>query len=288
MPVYHDWHRIPALLAALQSQTLAQDAWEVLLVDNAPQPDQAGAILALPANTRVLHCAQPGSYAARNHGAAHANAAWLAFTDADCRPHRQWLETLQAAIAANSQSPGAPAPLLAGSIRMYPQAAEPSPYEIYDLIGGIRQDRYVRRGYAATANLTLAASTWKTLGGFDARRFSGGDADMCRRAVAHGHALHYLPEAVVYHPARRHWRELVQKSRRVKGGQICAGTRSRRCQWILRTLLPPVIAWWRFRHARAWPWHYRLTAMRLQYRLWFVDIQETLHLLTRKAPPQRA
>ena len=117
------------------------------------------------------------------------------------------------------------------------------------MIRGIPQARYVRHGYAATANLVVPAAVFRALGGFDARRFSGGDAEFCRRAGAAGHPIRLVPEAVVLHPARSRWDELAAKTRRVTGGQVGAGPPRRRLVWFLRTLTPPLRALWRFARA---------------------------------------
>ena len=82
VPVYRDWEAVPGLLAALAAQTLA--AFEILLVDNGSGSGAEAPPLALPPEARLVACATPGSYAARNAGAAVAAGDWLVFTDADC------------------------------------------------------------------------------------------------------------------------------------------------------------------------------------------------------------
>ncbi|HVH04090.1 MAG TPA: glycosyltransferase, partial [Amaricoccus sp.] len=233
VPVHRQWDLVPELLAALAAQTLDPAAFELILVNNdAPAPPP----LSLPAEIRVVDAPVPGAYAARNEGAAAARGVWLVFTDADCRPEPGWL----AALAAATDAAGAAAlPLLAGPVRMLPPAA-PSPWATYDLVRGIPQAAYVARGYAATANLAVPRAVFAALGGFDARRRSGGDADLCRRAGRAGHPLALVEAAVVAHPCRADWALLATKARRIKGGQIAAGPLPRRVAWTLRTLAPPL------------------------------------------------
>ena len=276
VPVYRQWEHLPRLLAALAAQAGAPD-FEVIVVDNEP-----GAAAPAPAPPpglalRRLPCAAPGSYAARPAGARAARGSALVFTDADCRPDPGWLAAL---ARAGAETPGA---LLAGPVALVPTGAAPNPCEIYDMIRGIPQARYVARGYAATANLAVPRAVFEGLGGFDARRFSGGDAEFCRRAGAAGHPLRLVPGAVTYHPARADWAELAAKARRIKGGQIRGGPRGRRLAWALRTLLPPL------RDARAYlraeaPWRWRAIAVGLRLRLWGVELAEMLRLLAGGAP----
>ena len=94
LPVYAE------LLAALAAQSFRD--FEILLVDNAPEEPRPP--LALPGAARILPCAEPGSYAARNLGTAAARGRILAFTDADCRPDPGWLAAFAAAPIAHSSA----------------------------------------------------------------------------------------------------------------------------------------------------------------------------------------
>jgi glycosyltransferase involved in cell wall biosynthesis len=277
VPVFRHWDLVPALLDALAAQAPGAGDVEILLVDNdaqAPSP-----VLALPQNARILPCPAPGSYAARNAGAAAARGAWLVFTDADCRPDPGWLAAFRAAMAET------PAALLAGPVRMT-VPAQPSAAAIHDLVRGIPQAAYVARGYAATANLALPAAVFRSLGGFDGARFSGGDADLCRRAGRAGHGIRLVEEASVAHPARADWAAIAAKARRVKGGQIAAGPRGRRLAWGLRTLAPPLRESLAYL-ARPHSWRHRLTAIAVRFRLWGVELAETARLLAGGRPERR-
>jgi GT2 family glycosyltransferase len=277
VPVYRQWDIVPALLADLAVQQ-PSGGFEIILVDNAPGETRPPFLL--PATTRIVPCAQPGSYAARNAGAAVATGHWLAFTDADCRPCPDWLAAMAHALSR------APETLLAGQIDITHGTGPANRYETYDRIRGIPQARYVRRGYAATANLVVPAALFRQLGGFDAGRFSGGDAEFCRRAGRNGHPLRLVPEALVFHPARARWEDLAAKARRMKGGQIAAGPPSRRLAWCLRTLTPPIRALWRLARAD-YPWHDRLSASGVLLALWLVELDETAQILMGRPSKRR-
>jgi glycosyltransferase involved in cell wall biosynthesis len=273
VPVHRHWELLPGLLAALAAQT--RPDFELIVVDNDPEPGPAPA---LPPGARLLREPAPGSYAARNAGAAAARGALLAFTDADCRPDPGWLAALAAAAAAE---PGA---LLAGPVRMIPPA-QPTACARYELVRGIPQARYVARGYGATANLAVPAAIFRALGGFDGTRRSGGDAEFCRRAGRAGHPLR-LTDAAVDHPCRSDWPGLARKARRIKGGQVRAGPLPRRIAWTLRTLAPPVTDT-RAYLAAPHPWLDRLAAVAVRFRLWGVELAETARLLAGGEPERR-
>ena len=279
VPVYEQWDLVPALLACLAAQTLPQDRFEVILADNGSPHFTPPATL--PANVRIVSCAQPGSYATRNVAAAAAGGEWFVFTDADCLPEAGWLEALTVAM-----EPAAPRTILVGAVDVRPLSDPPNAYEIYDMVKGIPQQRYASRGYGATANLAATADLFRELGGFDAARLSGGDAQFCRRAGAAGARVQFVAGAGVVHPARSTWEEISTKARRLLGGQIAAGSASSRAAFLLRALAPPMTAWWRFAQARH-PLRYRAIAMGLQTRLWGTDIAEASRLLTGHRPERR-
>ncbi|MFC3285764.1 glycosyltransferase family 2 protein [Litchfieldella rifensis] len=273
VPVYEHWHLVPALIACLQAQSLSQRHFEVLLVDNGSQDFQPPQ--GLPENVTVLRCDTPGSYAARNHAIQHAQGDWYVFTDADCQPYPDWLEQLDLAIDALSDG----TTILAGAVNVISASSRPNAYEKYDMVKGIPQAWYVSRGYAATANLAVHSRVVAAMNGFDASRYSGGDTDFCRRACKAGYTLAFVPSAVVNHPARDTWQALATKAKRIKGGQIIAGSLTRRTLWLLRTLTPPSVAIWRFATNTKHPFGYRVTAVVIQFRIWRLELWEVIRLM---------
>ena len=279
VPVYQQWHLVPTLLRCLKEQTTERESFEVILVDNEAQPSTRPELESL---ATVVHCAKPGSYAARNAGAAIARGKWFSFTDADCRPDQDWLAQLHRLIGNLPTDT-----LIGGNIVMVSDHEHPNAFEMYDIVKGIPQQRYVGRHYAATANLSASASLFHKIGGFDATRLSGGDADFCRRAAIAGVGIVFAEQARVFHPARSTWHELTTKVRRVKGGQVTAGTWKRRMAWALRSLTPPLRALYRFAKKPNTPLRYRLTAMVLQMGLWLVEVVEMIRLLAGFSPERK-
>lgn len=277
VPVYGREPLSPDWVEAMVRELHEQGA-ELLVVDNGPQPWSSRP--ELPAPIRVLRCATPGAYAARNEGVRHAAGQWLVFADSDCVPRPAWLSGLVGRAPPGKE-------LRAGAVRVYSPNPKPNGWERYDLVRGFPQERYVQRGYAATANLAVPAAVVRALSGFDERRFSGGDADLCRRALALGYRLVFVPEAVVDHPARDTWQALVTKARRLKGGQLRSGPYRRRALWWVRTFLPPAMAWRRFLAQRDRPWRDRLLACGVQVGLWGVEMAEAVRLLLGGVPERR-
>ncbi|MBF7731162.1 glycosyltransferase family 2 protein [Pseudomonas sp. N040] len=282
VPVYNHWTLIPRLLACLEAQTLPESQFEVILVDNGS--DWIPADLSLPGNACILVCKTPGSYAARNAAIGQARGQFLAFTDADCHPCPVWLEAgierLMCFPAGNT--------LIAGAVRMIAaNPTRPTSSELYDIALGIPQKLYVERGFGVTANLFVPKRLIELAGPFDAGRFSGGDAEFCRRATRLGARLVYHETALVEHPARQHWSELASKARRIKGGQVCAGSLLKRLEWMVRTGIPPLHAWKRVIRSSGLSREQKLTVCLLQFRLWLVGLGEMIQLVLRLKKPQR-
>ncbi len=273
IPIFQHWELTVVLFDALRAQTLSKELWECFIVDNGSDqvPDQSE----LPDFVTLLECPTPGSYAARNKGLQHAQGELLVFTDADCKPQQQWLELLWRAYQEQEQPQ-----LIAGGVTVKRfHNGKPNPIEVYDMAMGLPQARYVRRGYAVTANLSIPRQVFDTIGTFDEQRFSGGDAEFCQRAAVEGFPLAYLPAAEVLHPARDSWQELITKLKRQKGGQVRSGPAPRRAKFILKTLTPPVWLFWYALRNQKITARQKATVLRVQTLLWLIELAETVRLL---------
>ncbi len=271
VPIFRQWRYVPGLIAALKAQDLAPDRFEVIFVNNEPNASAQATTLLRNSGFRWLHCAEPGSYAARNAGAASARGQVFLFSDADCLPTRSWARNLLAAV---QYQPGC---LIAGHVDI-PLPKNPNRWQIFDHIRGIPQRLFVAHGYGATANLAVPRDVFKAMGGFESARLSGGDAEFCRRAGRAGHAIHYSASAAVYHPARNSFAALAIKARRVKGGQVASGPISRRVVWTLRSLSPPIREILHYLRTPS-PFRLRLTAISVRLQLWCVELAEVARLL---------
>lgn len=211
IPVYNDTARLRLCLAALERQTYPQDRFEVIIIDNGSD-SPVDCSLASTCNVTLLSEPRPGGFAARNTGIERATGEILAFTDADCLPEPEWLETLVA--ASNGRRV-----VVAGRIDAF--AADPhrpTASERFDMLWGFPQDRFVADGYAASANLAVRRDVFGEVGPYDSGLFSDGDREWCARARALAVPMLYVHGAVVRHPARAKLSAHVTKTRRMAGG----------------------------------------------------------------------
>jgi glycosyltransferase involved in cell wall biosynthesis len=216
IPVLNDIARLEICLRALENQTYAKDAYEVIVIDNGSlqSPDQL--VQCFP-QAKLAYEAQRGSYAARNHGLSIASGEILAFTDADCIPALDWLVT-GVEILLVTPNCG----LVAGRVNAFFQNPErPTAAELYDSITYLQQKDYVeKRQFGATANLFTTQAVMNTIGPFNASLQSGGDMEWGQRVASQGYTLIYADNCYVAHPARHSVSELSKKVTRIYTGHL--------------------------------------------------------------------
>src|SRR5688500_9526522 len=83
---------LPHLIEALREQTFPAEAAEFVIVDGGSSDDTRAVAEASGIFKVIAPDSHVGLPTARNLGARASRAPIIAFTDADCRPHPQWLE----------------------------------------------------------------------------------------------------------------------------------------------------------------------------------------------------
>lgn len=274
IPTYKDIYGLAKCLQCLEMQSIDKTDFEVLVVNNDPDGTDLRSI-ALSTNASIINEPRPGSYAARNRGAQCANYPLLAFTDSDCLPSVDWLEKIQK-FYSEYEMTRTDCPITAGGVELFPREVGYYTFsEAYDYLVGLNQHLYVRKGVAATANLSVPRAVFEFIGGFDEALFSGGDTDFCLRARQSGVELHYLADAVVHHPLRHSATEVLRKDRRLVGAKFGRA----RTKTVLMSLSPPIIRISLILKERDVAWGVRLKALLFLVRVWVARLLEVGRLL---------
>lgn len=214
IPVYNDASGIRNCLEALKRQTYPASLFEVVVIDNGSSPTLHIANNH-PFSVIKAECLTPGSYAARNAGAAIATGDILAFTDADCLPDDKWIEAGVRCLLAGS-SPH----FVGGEVHICAPTARTGA-GIYQHATGFSQKTNIeRKGFSATANLFCLRSQFSMIGPFDERLMSAGDREWAWRAGGHGLEVKYAPDAIVSTPPRTSLRAAIRQTRRVAAGRF--------------------------------------------------------------------
>lgn len=243
IPVYNGAHIIGRLLDSIRQLDYPPDRYEVLVVDNNSTDDLERAVAAYP--VKLLHERDvQSSYAARNLGIKQSGGEILAFTDADCLVHSQWLRCLQAAFqdpavggaagaiygveparswveevlnrrhhmsSINNFSPDNGTGATLKQSFKKPTRRLPRLLEWLGLVTYYNDPRLPRLPVAPTANVSYRREVFDKIGLFDATYFGGGDAEFAIRLQQRSKwKLVAVPEAIVYH---RHRATLTQLHR---------------------------------------------------------------------------
>ncbi len=211
IPTYKDWPRLKLCLDALCKQTYPQDQFEVIVVNNDPDDSCP---FELPANNmKIIEEAKPGSYAARNAGIKIAKGEILAFTDSDCIPDERWISNTIELFQIGSYD------RVAGNISIFKTEHTTNFTFLYQKYFSMKQNDYVKQHSSAlTANLLVKKEAFTKAGMFREDLYSGGDYEWGVRASKNGLSIIYEPNAIIYHPSRESFSEILKKKRRTVGG----------------------------------------------------------------------
>lgn len=196
-------------LASVTAQTLDQGRAEIIVVDNGSRVPLDSVKAAFPAIAWLAE-PEPGPGPARNRGIATAGATTLAFIDADCRAAPGWLQAAVDSVAKDPQRA-----VVGGDIRIdFADPARLTGIEAYEAVFGFRQKMYIEdKRFSVTANLAMARSVHAAVGPFAGIALAE-DLDWGQRAHAAGYPTRYVPEMLVWHPARPTLQALEAKWKR--------------------------------------------------------------------------
>jgi glycosyltransferase involved in cell wall biosynthesis len=212
IPIYNGEQDLPDLLDCLQHQTYPTDRVEYLLVDNGSS-DRTAEILRSAQSAALQALSEPeiqSSYAARNRGILAARSQILAFTDADCRPHPDWLRHLVQPFAQ------AQVGLVAGEITALPGNSWLERYaDRHETLAQKHTLNHLFCPYGQTANLAVRRLAVEQVGLFRPYLTTGGDADLCWRILQQTDWQIWLAaDAIVQHRHRSTLAELQSQWRR--------------------------------------------------------------------------
>jgi glycosyltransferase involved in cell wall biosynthesis len=216
-------------LQSLAAQSFGRERFEIIVVDNCSKelPQE----LCDQFNAKLLVEKQPGPGLARNTGIAAASGVLLAFIDADCFAHVDWLKhAVEALLQPNVL-------VIGGDVRIgYVDENHLTALEAYESVFAYRQKEYIERiGFSGTGNLAFKREAFDKVGPFAGIGIAE-DRDWGLRAKAKGLKISYVPGMIVWHPARKQISELKQKWQRhiVHDYAGFRGSAQRKVLWYLR------------------------------------------------------
>lgn len=277
IPHYNDLAALDRCLTGLSQQTYP--VHEIIVADNNSPVGLEAVAGAVRDRATIVTVMEKGAGPARNGGVALARGEILAFIDSDCIPDPEWLAEGVRALASGD--------FVGGRVRVKVEREDaPRPVEAFEAVFAFDNERYVKQlGFTVTANLFCPKALFEQVGGF--RVGLSEDLDWSHRARAAGGRLVYAESAVVAHPARASWEELIRKWKRLNAETFAlhAGRRGHKLRWILRSCLLPASALAHTPKVLTSPalssWRQRRDALSVLYRLRFWRLIDAIGLLTR-------
>jgi glycosyltransferase involved in cell wall biosynthesis len=204
VPVRDDRAGLEELLEALALQTERPD--EIIVVDGGSVDGTLGVVAEFPQPaTTVRTIVAPGVNIAggRNVGVQAARNAYIACTDAGCRPDPGWLAAMSRAlksadvvggvVVAEGQTRFEQALVLAH----YPMLAELDRPSVFVRISHRLFGRRYAIGLTGGGSLAFRRAAWEAVGGFPEHQFAGEDHAFSRAAAESGLKLALEREAIV-------------------------------------------------------------------------------------------
>jgi cellulose synthase/poly-beta-1,6-N-acetylglucosamine synthase-like glycosyltransferase len=194
VPVYNGERNIGNCIESLLALNYPSSKMEIIIVDNNSKDATYKTIQKYPVIPLIEDKIQ-SSYASRNAGLKIAKGEIIAFTDSDCIADKEWI--LKALECFQDNSVGC----VAGRIEGY----SPSNYIEEYLV----RTRALCQGstrflpYAQTANALYRKDVFDSIGLFEEKWISGGDADLTWRMLLHsGYKIVSCSDSVIYHVHR--------------------------------------------------------------------------------------
>ena len=199
IPTYRRPRLLASCLHSLTCLDYPRDCFEVIVVDDGSQAPTETVVADFHVcfDVMLLHQAHTGPAKARNAGAAQAKGEVLAFTDDDCEPAADWLQTLAKRYTA------APDCAIGGrTLNKLPDNPFSTASQILiDYLYTYYNADPLQARFLASNNMALPSDRFHKIGGFDTTfpRAAGEDRELCDRWLKHGFQMIYASEVVVWH-----------------------------------------------------------------------------------------
>lgn len=206
IPTYNRSDEIKELLESLLKQTIDQNDFEIIIVDDGSTDNTqelvTNFIISKGLNIRFLQQDHKGPGEARNLGMENALGKYLLFIDSDCIADPEWLNAYKKAVTgSNPAGFGGPDAVLPE----FSPVQKAIDYSMTSFIttGGIRghSEKKISKYYPRSFNMGVRSDVYRKIGGMNKLRH-GQDIEFSHRIISTGEPVIKVPGAVVYHKRR--------------------------------------------------------------------------------------
>lgn len=206
VPTFNRRDEIIELLDSLNRQSINNDLFEIIIVDDGSTDDTESIINDIISgsqlNIRLLKQDHKGPGEARNLGMSNAQGEYFIFIDSDCIADENWLEAYRLELTKNKPAG------FGGPDKVLPEFSpvqKAIDYSMTSFIttGGIRghSKKKISKYYPRSFNMGVRADIVKKIGGMNQLRH-GQDIEFSHRIISTGEPVIKVAGAVVYHKRR--------------------------------------------------------------------------------------
>lgn len=195
VPAYNEEDYLPRCLAALQAQDYPQEAYEIIVVNNASTDRTAE--IAAQFRVRIVSEPHKGVSRARQRGAEAARGEIIAGMDADSTPPPHWLVAIDRLFREDPRLGGVTGPVYLYDGKFWEKwvaASLSNP--------AIRLTHVLGRGWLQGNNFSVKKNLFFGVGGFNSDLLSAEDVDLSLRLQSVAR-LAFDPQMVMYISSRR-------------------------------------------------------------------------------------
>lgn len=194
IPCYNAASHIKDLFESLRNQTLPQNEFEVIVVDDGSQDKTASLVRKYP--FIYLFQKNQGAGSARNFGVQKSQGQILLFTDSDCIVPRDWVgkHTL---VQERNEKIG----IIVGGVKKPKEKSLVAWADFFSSWFNAHEnlDRHLVKDYSPSVNASLKKEIFKKVGGFSRKKLTGEDVDFCFRAQKLGVKILFDPSLSLWH-----------------------------------------------------------------------------------------
>jgi len=181
-------------------QTLSPQLYEVIVSDDGQKNTAENLLARKYPWAKWVKGPRKGPAANRNNGAKNASSQWLVFTDDDCLPSTNWLETINKATKDNPDT------------AVFEGAIQPTNWDEMNMEFA-ECPINTTGGLFWSANIAVRKGMFEKVGGFDEGYFLAAQEDQQLKIdLEKIAAISFIPDSIVLHPVRyNNWWNAVTK-----------------------------------------------------------------------------
>jgi len=195
VPAFNAEKTIAACLTSLLNQTVAQQDYEIIVVDDG-STDATADIVRKYSQVRLLSQENQGPAAARNNGVRQAQGDIILFTDADCTVSDNWIEEMTCLLKSNPEVVGAKGVYKTSQKSLVARFVQLEYEDKYDVM---KRHKYI--DFIDTYSACFRKHVFIKMDGYN-RSFPvacAEDVELSFRLANAGYKMLFAPRAIVYH-----------------------------------------------------------------------------------------